>query len=57
VYSTLAVKQIAGLLGFADEAYFGRFFRKQTGTTPSEFRQAARQRLAPDLEAAARTGT
>jgi AraC family transcriptional regulator, transcriptional activator of pobA len=47
VYSILGVKQIAGLLGFADDAYFGRFFRKQTGRTPTEFRQAARQRLAP----------
>ena len=48
VYSTLAVKQIAGLLGFADEAYFGRFFRKHTGATPTDFRAAARARLAPE---------
>ena len=47
VYSTLGIKQIAGLLGFADDAYFGRFFRKQTGRTPSAFREAARARLAP----------
>lgn len=47
VYSTLAVKQIAGLLGFADEAYFGRFFKRQTGRTPTDFRDAARRRLAP----------
>jgi AraC family transcriptional activator of pobA len=46
VYSTLGVKQIAGLLGYADDAYFGRFFRKQTGRTPTEFRQAASSRLA-----------
>ncbi len=46
VYSTLAIKQVAAVLGFEDEAYFGRFFRKHTGTTPSEFRNAARQRLA-----------
>jgi len=32
-------------LGFVDEAYFGRFFRKQTGLTPREFR--ARSRAAP----------
>ncbi len=48
VYSTLGIKQIAGVLGFADEAYFGRFFRKQTGRTPTEFREAARRRLAPE---------
>lgn len=47
VYSTLSVKQIAGLLGFADDAYFGRFFKKQTGSTPTEFRNAAWQRLVP----------
>lgn len=47
VYSNLGVKQIAAVLGFADDAYFGRFFRKQTGSTPTEFRQVARARLAP----------
>jgi AraC family transcriptional activator of pobA len=50
VYSTLGIKQIAAVLGFEDDAYFGRFFRKQTGTTPSEFRQAARLKLAPEPE-------
>jgi AraC family transcriptional activator of pobA len=45
-YSTLSVKQIAGALGFRDEAYFGRFFRKQTGLRPTEFREKARDRLA-----------
>lgn len=53
VYSTLAIKQVAAVLGFEDDAYFGRFFRKQTGTTPSEFRLAARHRLAPDSDAKA----
>lgn len=53
VYSTLPIKQIAGLLGFADEAYFGRFFRKHTGQTPTAFRDAAWRRLAPERRAAA----
>ena len=48
VYSTLGIKQVAGVLGFLDEAYFGRFFRKHTGMTPTEFRDAARRRLAPN---------
>ena len=48
VYSTLPIKQIAGVLGFADEAYFGRFFRKHTGYTPTAFRDAAWRKLAPD---------
>lgn len=46
VYSTLSVKQIAAALGFDDEAYFGRFFKKHTGQTPTAFRDAARRQLA-----------
>ncbi|WP_051378264.1 helix-turn-helix domain-containing protein [Derxia gummosa] len=48
IYSSLSVKQIAALLGFDDEAYFGRFFRKQTGMRPTEFRLHARRRLAEE---------
>ena len=44
-YSTLSVKQLAVGLGFQDEAYFGRFFKKQTGLRPTEFRERARVRL------------
>ena len=46
VYSSLSVKQVAAELGFEDEAYFGRFFKKQTGWRPTEFRQMARRQLA-----------
>ena len=46
IYSSLSIKQVAGELGFDDEAYFGRFFRKQTGFRPTEFRRMARSRLA-----------
>ena len=46
VYSSLSVKQIAAELGFQDEAYFGRFFKKHTGRRPTEFRTQARARLA-----------
>jgi AraC family transcriptional regulator, transcriptional activator of pobA len=45
VYSSLSVKQVAAELGFDDEAYFGRFFKKQTGMRPTEFRVAARGSL------------
>lgn len=51
VYSTLSIKQVAGLLGFADEAYFGRFFKKHSGCTPSQFREAAQRQLAPGRQA------
>lgn len=46
VYSSLSVKQIAAVLGFEDEAYFGRFFKKQAGQRPTEFRKAAQAALA-----------
>lgn len=46
VYSSLGVKQVAKELGFDDEAYFGRFFKKQTGQRPTEFREMARAHLA-----------
>lgn len=41
VYTSNSVKQLASALGFEDEAYFARFFRKQTGLTPKEFRSKA----------------
>ncbi|MER7752473.1 helix-turn-helix domain-containing protein [Kitasatospora sp. NPDC097643] len=34
----LTVRQIAKEAGFADPAYFCRFFRRETGMTPGEFR-------------------
>ncbi|WP_166349696.1 helix-turn-helix domain-containing protein [Phytoactinopolyspora limicola] len=34
--------QIAALLGFTDASYFSRFFRRETGNTPSEFRVSQR---------------
>lgn len=46
VYSSLSIKQVAAALGFDDEAYFGRFFKKQTGWRPTDFREMARRQLA-----------
>jgi AraC family transcriptional activator of pobA len=44
-YSTLSIKQLAASLGFEDESYFGRFFRRHAGLTPTQFRQQAHARL------------
>ena len=38
VYTGNSVKQLAYALGFADETYFCRFFRKHTGMSPRAFR-------------------
>lgn len=45
VYTHLPIKQLSGLLGFADDAYFSRFFRKHTGLSPTEFRAQALAQL------------
>ncbi|MGY6707357.1 MAG: helix-turn-helix domain-containing protein [Rhizobiaceae bacterium] len=39
------VQEIAYGLGYADPAYFNRFFRRQTGTTPGAFRERERRKL------------
>ncbi|MGK5629420.1 helix-turn-helix domain-containing protein [Streptomyces sp. URMC 123] len=38
----LTVSRVAREVGFADPAYFCRFFRRETGATPGQFRRAAR---------------
>ena len=37
-YSDKPAFVVAGELGFADAAYFGRFFRRETGATPKRYR-------------------
>ncbi|MEY5028802.1 MAG: hypothetical protein RLZ63_1117 [Pseudomonadota bacterium] len=41
IYTHLPVKQLASELGFEDDAYFSRFFRKHTGLSPKAFRARA----------------
>lgn len=36
----LTVSQISGMLNFEDAAYFSRFFKRETGKTPSEYKAA-----------------
>ena len=38
IYTPMSVSEVADSLGFVDPAYFARFFRRLTGTTPSGFR-------------------
>ena len=46
-YTSMSIKQIALGLGFADAAYFTRFFRRAAGQTPTAYRLAGRAAPAP----------
>ena len=39
IYTSLTINQLADSLGFADPAYFSRFFRRMTGLSPRDFRR------------------
>jgi AraC family transcriptional activator of pobA len=41
----LTVRQVAVRVGFADAAYFCRFFRRETGASPGGFREEHHERL------------
>lgn len=45
IYTELDIKQIALTIGFADASYFTRFFIKQCGQTPTDFRASARAQI------------
>ena len=47
IFTPSPIAKIAFSLGFADPAYFNRFFRRQTGMTPGAFRERERKRLSP----------
>jgi AraC family transcriptional activator of pobA len=36
---SISISEISFAIGFDDPSYFGRFFKKQTGQTPTEFRK------------------
>ncbi|UOQ73055.1 helix-turn-helix domain-containing protein [Hymenobacter cellulosilyticus] len=42
-HSEQSVKEIAFDLGFADASYFSRFFKRETGLTPAEYRSSSRE--------------
>jgi AraC family transcriptional activator of pobA len=43
IFGDMSIEQIAYWLGFLDTAYFTRFFRKEVGQSPSQFRLSARE--------------
>ena len=45
IHTTRQVTDIAQTLAFKDASYFGRYFRRNTGLTPGEFRKQSRQSL------------
>lgn len=51
VYTSLTVSEIAYELGFSDPAYLTRFFSKQTGLSPKQYRSGARPTM-PDFASA-----
>jgi len=43
IYTSMTIKEISELLGFADPAYFTRFFKRQMGVSPKDFRLQSSQ--------------
>ncbi|NEX59995.1 helix-turn-helix domain-containing protein [Noviherbaspirillum galbum] len=42
VYTSMSISEVSYATGFADPAYFTRFFRRLTGMSPRDFRERAR---------------
>ncbi|MGI5242442.1 helix-turn-helix domain-containing protein [Dactylosporangium sp. CA-139066] len=46
----LSVAQVGRAAGFADPAYFSRFFRREVGLTPKEYREKHQERPAQSID-------
>lgn len=46
IHSTMPVSQVGFTLGYADPAYFSRFFARQVGMSPTDFRRHHQERIA-----------
>ena len=42
VYTSMTIRAVSDALGFSDPAYFTRFFKRQTGLSPRDFRLRAK---------------
>jgi len=47
IYTDKTAKEIAYYLGFEDAGHFGKFFKKQTGQSPLDFKKSATDRATP----------
>lgn len=47
-YSDMTIGEIAHALGFSDPAYFSRFFSRECGAAPRDFRAAALRKIHPN---------
>jgi AraC family transcriptional activator of pobA len=48
VYTSMTIGEVCNALGFEDPAYFTRFFKRETGLSPRDFRQRARSQAAQE---------
>lgn len=49
IFGHMSIEQIAYGLGFVDAAYFTRFFRKEVGQSPGQFRSKSREELQKEV--------